>query len=209
MLADQARWDARYQPLLNRLADGGESALAGIHVEGGDSPSPCLRDACLGAAALPLERGKALDLASGPGRNALFLAEQGFDVTAVDVSPVALEVLTRRAQARGLPIVTAHADLDRWILPADTYSLVVCSLFLERSLFDRIPSSLKQGGWVYYESLLSDAELAGGAGGTASFRLSPGELLTAFLSRGFRVYHYAEGPVGDKASARILARRLS
>src|SRR5689334_2140321 len=58
-----------------------------------------------------LEPGKALDLACGTGRNALWLAERGWDVTAVDGSSVAVGILRRRALERGVGIVALVADL--------------------------------------------------------------------------------------------------
>jgi SAM-dependent methyltransferase len=59
-----------------------------------------------------LPRGPLLDVAAGHGRNALWLAEQGFPVTAVDVSPVAIDRLGQAAVARGLPIRAVAGDLD-------------------------------------------------------------------------------------------------
>ena len=55
-------------------------------------------------------RGRALDLACGSGRNALYLAELGWQVTAVDGSPVALDVLKARARERTLDIEIRMAD---------------------------------------------------------------------------------------------------
>lgn len=59
-----------------------------------------------------LPRGPVLDVAAGDGRNALSLAERGFPVTAIDISPTALERLARRARERGLGVATRTADLD-------------------------------------------------------------------------------------------------
>ena len=56
--------------------------------------------------------GRALDLACGLGRNALYLAAQGWQVTAVDYSTVALDILSERA-AEGLPVHIVHADLKK------------------------------------------------------------------------------------------------
>ena len=60
-----------------------------------------------------LKPGPALDLACGPGRNSLYLAEQGWRVRAVDGSPLAIEILRERARARKLPIDSAVSDLER------------------------------------------------------------------------------------------------
>jgi tellurite methyltransferase len=57
-------------------------------------------------------RGVAVDLASGPGRHSLFLAERGWHVLALDSSTVALELLQQQARARGLSVETRPDDLE-------------------------------------------------------------------------------------------------
>ncbi len=61
-----------------------------------------------------LPGGKILDLGAGDGRQALYLAAQGFEVTAVDLSEAALEKLQRLAAQQGLKITTELADLNSW-----------------------------------------------------------------------------------------------
>jgi len=56
----------------------------------------------------PIPRGRALDIATGKGRNAIFLAEQGFDVVAIDVSPVALDEARKRAAEKSLWSATGN-----------------------------------------------------------------------------------------------------
>lgn len=90
--ADRRRWDARWRERAQE-----EPA----------APEPFLvRE----TPALP--RGRVLDVAAGPGRNSLWLAAQGFAVTAIDVSPVAMAQLARTASERGLTVETRTADLD-------------------------------------------------------------------------------------------------
>jgi SAM-dependent methyltransferase len=90
--ADRVKWDERWR---DRAGDG----TAG--------PEPFLvREV------LRLPRGRVLDVASGDGRNTLWLAGQGFAVTAVDVSPVAIDRLGRAAPAQGLTVAARAADLD-------------------------------------------------------------------------------------------------
>ncbi len=60
----------------------------------------------------PLAPGSALDLASGPGRNALYLAERGWRVTALDGSPVAIDLLRHRAREQNLSVETKVIDLE-------------------------------------------------------------------------------------------------
>jgi len=64
----------------------------------------------------PLPKGRALDIAAGKGRNAIFLAERGFQV-GFDISPVGLEVARRTVQEKCLAIDRPEADLERIELP--------------------------------------------------------------------------------------------
>jgi len=92
-----------------------------------------------------LPPGRALDLACGTGRHALWLADRGWQVTAIDGSEVAIE----RLRERGLPTIDARiADIespDFWI-PGDGYDLIVDTFFLHRPLFSQIKAKLAPGG---------------------------------------------------------------
>jgi SAM-dependent methyltransferase len=68
---------------------------------------------------------KALDLGAGEGRNALWLAERGWDVTAVDFSRVGLDKGARIAADRGLHIAWVLADLAAWTWPHEVFDLVL------------------------------------------------------------------------------------
>ena len=72
-----------------------------------------------------LAPGRALDLACGEGRNALWLAERGWQVTAVDFSAVGLEKARRLASERGLELVLVEADVLEWEPPAASFDLVI------------------------------------------------------------------------------------
>lgn len=81
-------------------------------------------------------RGKALDLGAGDGRNALYLAGAGYDVTAVDLSQVGLDKLNRVAKMRDLAgrVHTICADVRDFVPPAESFDLV-----LAVTLFDHLP----------------------------------------------------------------------
>jgi len=81
---DQVRWDRQH--------------AAG---HGSNHASGFLKEILL-SDSWPIPRGRALDIATGKGRNAIFLAEQGFDVVAIDVSPVALDEARQRAAGKSL-----------------------------------------------------------------------------------------------------------
>ncbi|OCW57279.1 SAM-dependent methyltransferase [Hoeflea olei] len=95
---------------------------------------------------------RALSLADGEGRNSVFLAQQGLDVTAVDSSGVALAKARRLAGARSVPVTFIHADLREWDWQPESYDLVVAIFiqFAEPALRDRIfkgmRRTLKPGG---------------------------------------------------------------
>jgi SAM-dependent methyltransferase len=75
------------------------------------------------ARALP--PGRSLDIGSGPGRNSLWLAAEGWTVTLVDASKVALDQARARAEGAGLQITTAHHDVFHWLPDHDSYELVI------------------------------------------------------------------------------------
>ena len=141
-----------------------------------------------------LTGGKALDVASGKGRNAIFLAEQGFDVVAIDVSAVALDEARKRAAAKRLSISWQQADLERIELPEATYDLVVDFNYLQRSLIPQIKAALKPGGHVIFETYLIGQEMIGHPKNPA-YLLRDNELLDLF--RDFRVLCYREGKFSE------------
>lgn len=79
---------------------------------------------------LPPQRGRALDIAGGCGRHSIWLAQQGFDVTLADVSPVGLQVARERAAAAGVTINTIEHDLEQQGLPEGPWDLIVSICFL-------------------------------------------------------------------------------
>lgn len=91
----------------------------------------------------------ALSLADGEGRNGIWLAEQGLQVHALDVSPVALEKARGWAQQRGVDVHFEHADLLAWTWPEAAYDLVA-AIFIQfagpegrKLMFDGIRRTLK------------------------------------------------------------------
>lgn len=90
------------------------------------------------AEARALPPGRALDLACGEGRNALWLAERGWDVTAVDFSDVALARARKLAAARGVGVDWIGADVRTWEPPPGAFGLVVL-LYLQLPAQERRP----------------------------------------------------------------------
>jgi SAM-dependent methyltransferase len=153
-----------------------------------------------------LTPGNAVDLACGTGRNALFLAESGWNVTAVDGSRAAIAELQERAGKRGLPIRTQVQDLTsaEFDLPRDTFDLVVIAYYWQRDLFRKVTPALRGDGTV-----LAIAHVPEPGEALTYKRAAPGELQTFF--GGWEILHYYEGPSRDPAHRRpvaeIVARR--
>ncbi|HET6915207.1 MAG TPA: class I SAM-dependent methyltransferase [Acidimicrobiales bacterium] len=72
-----------------------------------------------------LQPGRALDVACGEGRNAVWLADRGWQVTGVDFSDVALSKARRLADDRGVSVEWVNADVAGWDPPADAFDLVI------------------------------------------------------------------------------------
>ena len=122
-------WDERYR--------------RGEHAN--DAPLPLVVNA-----ALQCQPGRALDLACGVGRHALWLAEHGWQVTAVDASAVAIEILRQRAEERGVTVEARVADLERgeFVIEPGAYNLIVVTCYLQRELFPAIRAGVRLGGLV-------------------------------------------------------------
>jgi tellurite methyltransferase len=190
-LDDQSRW--------NRL-----------HAErrGGGEPSRFLQE-IIDSGHWTIAPGKALDVACGKGRNALFLASRGFQVTAIDISPVGLEHGRERGKANSLSITWQQADLEDLQVAAGEYDLIVNINYLQRSLMPRLKGALKPGGHVIFDTYLID-QRAVGHPKNQDYLFDHNELLDQF--RDFRVLLYREGKFLDGTEpsfrAGILAQKV-
>lgn len=154
-------------------------------------------------------RGRAVDLACGAGRNALFLARRGLEVVAVDLSDEGLRRLARRAGNEDLPVLPVQADLERFELRPGRFDVVVNTHFLLRSAFGLIREALSPGGLVVFETYnVDEIEILGGDV-RRTYALERGELRSAF--RDYEVLVYEEGvfqrPEGERGLARMIARK--
>ena len=95
-----------------------------------------------------LPPGKALDLACGAGRNAVWLAGHGWKVTAVDGAPAAIEILQHRAAAQGVTVDARVADLENgeYSIEPSAWDLIVISYYLQRDLFEPTKRGVVPGG---------------------------------------------------------------
>lgn len=146
--------------------------------------------------------GAALDVAMGQGRNGLYLAEKGWQVTGFDIAGQGLDVARKAAAARGLSLRTVRATVDGFRYGTSEWDLIVLLYapfdFNDALLVERIRTGLKPGGLVLVETPLDS-------------RLAAGQLRRAF--DGFEIIHYGEDSgAGDwfpqpAVLARLLARK--
>ncbi|MES9897872.1 MAG: methyltransferase domain-containing protein [Sedimenticola sp.] len=141
--------------------------------------------------------GKALDLACGRGANALIMAENGLDVTAWDLSPVAIERLRSDAEAAGLQVTAEARDVISQPPVAASFDFILVSHFLERSLVSAIIAALKPGGLLFYQTF-SQSAVSDSGPANPDFRLADNELLTLFQPLRPRFYR-EERKLGDIA----------
>ena len=97
----------------------------------------------------PLPKGRALDVATGSGRNAIYLAKMGFKVEGVDLSPEAMNIALESALKAGVTIRTQVADLKGdYYIKKDAYDVIICFNYLQRSLRPQIKDGLRRGGGI-------------------------------------------------------------
>ena len=128
-------------------------------------------------------RPKVLCVAAGQGRNALYLARQGFDVTALDISSIGLQQLSEVAIEQGLSIQTICSDITTLDLDESTWDIITCffmhaPLETRLELYKKVPDALKPSGHFILESFaLKQLELKaqneGSIGGPSTPELFP------------------------------------
>ncbi len=186
MEADRQRWDDRY--------------------EGAAPASPRPPDVLAGAddleALLPAG-GTAVDIACGAGAQSMWLAQLGFEVVALDVSPVAIELTRSAAAERDLAgrIDARVVDLDDG-LPADLrdVAVVICQRFRGRGLYGPIVDVLRPGGLA----IVSVLSVVGHEGVPGAFHAPAGELLDAFTRPDVEMVHHVEA---DGLASVVVRRR--
>lgn len=117
-----------------------------------------------------LPEGRALCLGEGEGRNAVFLAERGYNVTAVDASPVGLRKAVRLAKQRGVEIRTIAADLANYSIEPDSWDVITLIFVhlppdLRRSVHRAVVAGLRPGGVLVLEAHALGDEEEGASGG--------------------------------------------
>lgn len=149
--------------------------------------------------------GKALDVACGAGRNALYLAEKGFSVTAIDVSDEALRRAARAARDRQLVVEWVNRDLDAVVDLEETYQFISMIRYVNSQLLSAAARAIGEGGLlVVEEHLQTDADVIGPR--SPEFRVAPGELAKA--AAGLEIIHQFEGLTTDPDGRQVAVARL-
>jgi SAM-dependent methyltransferase len=182
----------------------------------GTGPNDFLREHCNAIRA----GGEVLCLGEGEGRNAVYLAEQGFRVVAVDQSEVGLRKAEQLATDRHVRIETVVADLDGYRIDRERWDGIVsiwCHLpaTLRAAVHGQVVAGLKVGG-VFLLEAYTPAQLAYGTGGPRTADLLPTlaglrqELPALDLVHAQeleRVVNEGEGHTGPSAVVQVVARR--
>jgi tellurite methyltransferase len=171
-------------------------------------PSPFLVEAveCIRAQAGSAS-GRALDIACGSGRDAVYLALCGYAVEAIDVLPDALERARDLARRSGVSLETIQQDLKGLsVLPAERYDLVAVVRFLHRPLLPAIRQAVAPGGYIVYEAFHRRDVEDGLRALKPGHLLEDGELAAAF--EGFKPLIVRDGMQrGGRVFSQLLARR--
>jgi len=154
-----------------------------------------------------LAPGRALELACGLGHNAIWLAQQGWHVDAVDISAVGLAHAEKLALACNARVNWISADLDEFTPAGDAYDLVLVFRFLDRT---RLPSLVQhtlrpQGRLIYETFTTAHTHRPESHMKNPAFALEPGELPRLFSQ--FEVMSYAECALADRDVARMIATK--
>lgn len=186
-LFDQQKWDAKY--------------AAGVEIPLEPSVGLLALDELLPRS------GRALDVAGGAGRHAIWLANRGLDMTIADVSAKGLELAAARAKEQGVSITPLRTDLQDGPFPVGPWDLILSVCYLWRPLYAVFPQVLSLGGLlVVIQPTMSNLQRHPKP--PADFLLKDGELPE--LVRGLEIVYYQEGWQADgRHDAVMVARKKS
>jgi tellurite methyltransferase len=185
MTDDRAKWNERY-------------AGDGLYL--GRSPSRFLAENI--TLIKELASGiKALDIACGEGRNSIFLARNGFDVTGMDISEEGLAKAGQWAKAEGLVVAFRCIDLETFAF-SESYDLLINFNFLLRGLVPMMVDALNPGGVIVFDTILDSPTLEGHH--NRGYLLQPGELREMFSPFCGEILIYEELPCGPSPTARLI-----
>ena len=172
---------------------------------GGDAPTE--PSAAVVELLQDLPGGRALDVAGGAGRHAIWLAQRGFEVLLLDASEVGLRLAGERAQRADVTLRVLQRDLGVDPLPSGPFDLVVVVAFLDHDVLDAVPEVLVPGGrLVFVQPTTTNLERHERP--PRPFLLQPGEMAQVAERLGLEVEVCDEAWWPDgRHQARLRARR--
>lgn len=193
---DRTKWEQRYTAIGFEVAP----------------PSQVLQRLLPYFPAVPQEPGNAqpvprvLDVAGGAGRHAIWLSKLGYRVTLIDIAAAGLRIANERAKAEGVELETLCLDLDESPLPPGPWDVILCTMFLDRTLFARSVDALAPQGVVVYLQP-TRTNLTRHEKPPEGFLLEDGELPALVAESGLEIVHYEEGWLEDgRHDACVVAR---
>ena len=150
--------------------------------------------------------GEALDVASGSGRNALWLAARGLTTLAIDRDSEKVAAIRQAAMERQLPLRAEVVDLESGVesVGSRMFDVIVVVHYLHRPLFPALRDALRPGGVLLYETF-TRAQAQRGRPTNPAFLLEPGELRA--LVAPLDVVAEREGEFEGKMLASVIAVR--
>lgn len=149
----------------------------------------------------------ALDIACGEGRNSIFLAKNGFEVTAVDISEVGLAKAAKRAEKEAVFIDFQCVDLDGYQFTG-MFDLIINFNFLLRDLIPQAVQVLSSGGLLIIDTLMESPQRLATSSSPAYF-LRCGELHSISKDLPGEIILHEELPGDEQPTARILFRKTT
>jgi tellurite methyltransferase len=185
MKDDRDKWNRRY-------------AGSGLYL--GPAPSPFLAENIGLISSLTTGR-KALDIACGEGRNSIFLAQNGFSVTGLDISEEGLAKGEGWAKSERLEVVFRCIDLEEFEF-SETYDLIINFNFLLRDMIPNMVDDLNPGGVIVFDTILDTPSLEGNH--KRIYLLQPGELRSIFSGFPGQIILCEELPLGPMPTSRLI-----
>jgi 2-polyprenyl-3-methyl-5-hydroxy-6-metoxy-1,4-benzoquinol methylase len=150
--------------------------------------------------------GRALDVACGRGRHALWLAERGLNVLALDRDAAAISLVRDNAAQRAVPVTALTVDLEggHGSLALGAFDVIVVVHYLHRPLFPGLTAALRPGGLLIYETF-TRKQAARGKPTNPDFLLEEGELRR--LVQPLEIVDYREGLFEEREVASVVARK--
>lgn len=154
------------------------------------------------------EGASVLDMGMGEGRHAVFLAREGYNVTGIDISSVAVKKAKNLAKENGVKINTIVASMNKYSIAPNSFDSIICFYYVDKSLNEKMISWLKPGGILIYEAhTMKQRKVKGSEQYNIKYLLKESELLTMFPK--MRVLMYEEPlHTGEFTTSIILQKPL-